>query len=69
MSNHLLECEEVAAYAQSNFLSDDISNEEKSDFTYSLYPNTQGELQINSYESLNEIENETFVFLIEGVHE
>ena len=35
VSNHLLECEEVIVYVQSNLWITNIENEEKLDFTYS----------------------------------
>ena len=69
VSNHLFECEENVAYVQSNLWSIDIVNEEKSDFTCSSYSNKQGELQSDPCNSLNEVEYQTFLFLVEGVHE
>ena len=69
ISNHLMECEENVVYVQSNLWSIDIASEEKLDFTFSSYPEAQGELQSDSCNSLNEVEYQAFVFLVEGTHD
>ena len=50
-------------------MSDMIAKRQGSDFTHPSHPDTQGELQIFSCNSLNEVEYQIFVFLVEGVHD
>ena len=69
VSNNLLECEENVAYVQSKLWSTDIANEEKSNFTFLSYLDAQGELPSDSFNLLNEVEYQAFVFPVEGVHD
>ena len=70
VSNHLLVCEEIASIVQSDLWSADIGNDDKSDLTCSSYPDTQeGELQIDACNLLNEVEYQSFLFSVNGMHE
>ena len=68
--NPLLEFEEVLVCVQSDLVATDIANEMKSYFIGPSHPDTQSELQFHdACDSLNEVEYEAFVFLIDDVHE
>ena len=65
----MLKCEEDAAYVQSDLWGTDVVNKEKSNSTCSSQLEAQGELQFDSCNSLNEVEYQAFVFLVEGFHD
>ena len=50
-------------------MSNITTKRQESDFTYPSYLDTQGELQIDSCNLLNEVKYQTFMFSIEGIHD
>ena len=69
VTNQLFECEEVSMENKSDLMSDMTASRQQSDFTYSLQPETQGELQFFGKCSLvSGVDHEAFVFQI-SMHE
>ena len=70
VTNQLFEeCEEVSTKNESELVNDMVASRQQSDFMYSSHPEAQGELQIDSCNSLNEIEYQDFVFPVKGIHD
>ena len=70
VTNQFFQCEEFSVSNKSDVMSKIAAKRRVSDFTYPSHPDTQGELHfLGICNSLNEVEYQTFVFSIEGIHE